>query len=108
MEEYLKSLEQRTTAEVAVVTVPDMDGYAGPEEYANDLFTAWKIGKKGQDNGVLILLAMKEKKVRIEVGYGLEGAITDGASRYDNPAGDGAVLPAGPLRRRATRQASRR
>jgi uncharacterized protein len=80
MEEYLRSLKERTTAEIAVVTVPDMDGYAGPEEYANDLFTAWKIGKKGQDNGVLVLLAMKEKKVRIEVGYGLEGAITDGAS----------------------------
>ncbi|MBI5191261.1 MAG: TPM domain-containing protein [Nitrospirae bacterium] len=80
LESYLAELEKKTTAEVAVVTVPDMDGFADVDEYANELFAAWKIGKKGQDNGVLVLLAMKEKKVRIEVGYGLEGAITDGTA----------------------------
>ncbi len=78
MEQYLRALNQRTGAQVAVVTVPNIKGYAGPEEYAVDLFSAWKIGRKGKDNGLLVLLAMKEKKVKIEVGYGLEGAITDG------------------------------
>ncbi|MBI5696489.1 MAG: TPM domain-containing protein [Nitrospirae bacterium] len=80
LEGYLAELEKRTSAEVAVVTVPDLDGFADVDEYAVDLFAAWKIGKKGQDNGVLILLAVKEKKLRIEVGYGLEGAITDGTA----------------------------
>ena len=78
MEQYLRALNQRTGAQIAVVTVPNIDGYTGPEEYAVDLFSAWKIGEKGKDNGLLVLLAMKEKKVKIEVGYGLEGAITDG------------------------------
>ena len=78
MEQYLRELNQRTGAQIAVVTVPNIEGYTGPEEYAVDLFSAWKIGQKGKDNGLLVLLAMKEKKVKIEVGYGLEGAITDG------------------------------
>ena len=78
MEQYLRALNQRTGAQVAVVTVKNIKGYTGPEEYAVDLFSAWKIGEKGKDNGLLVLLAMKEKKVKIEVGYGLEGAITDG------------------------------
>lgn len=80
LEDYLRQLEKQTTAQVAVVTVTDLDGYTGIEEYSNELFTAWGIGKKGQDNGVLIVLSMKEKKARIEVGYGLEGAITDGTA----------------------------
>jgi uncharacterized protein len=80
LESFLKGLEERTSAEVAVATVPDIDGFADVDEYGVKLFEKWKIGKKGQDNGVLILLAMKEHKVRIEVGYGLEGAITDGTA----------------------------
>ena len=80
MEAMLADLERRTTAEVAVVTVPDLGEFADVDEYAVNMFAAWKIGKKGEDNGVLVLLSMKERKVRIEVGYGLEGAITDGAA----------------------------
>ena len=78
LEAQLKALEDRTTAQIAVVTVPDLGDYADVEEYAVELFKAWGIGQKGQDNGVLVLLALKEHKIKIEVGYGLEGAITDG------------------------------
>ena len=67
----------KTTAEIAVVTVPSLDGMT-VEEYANKLFKAWGIGKKGKDNGVLVLVAPTERKVRIEVGYGLEPVLPDG------------------------------
>jgi uncharacterized protein len=73
----LRSLEQETTAEVAVVTVPSLDGMS-VEEYANRLFKEWGIGKKGVDNGVLVLVAPAERKIRIEVGYGLEPILPDG------------------------------
>ncbi|HEY3347140.1 MAG TPA: TPM domain-containing protein [Nitrospirota bacterium] len=80
LEGILKELDQRTGAEVAVVTIPDFGSYADINEYAVELFKAWGIGKKGQDNGVLIVVAPNQKKARIEVGYGLEGAITDGTA----------------------------
>jgi uncharacterized protein len=50
---------------------------ADPKTYAHELFNKWKVGKKGKDNGLLILLAMEERRVEIEVGYGLEGVIND-------------------------------
>jgi len=76
VEGLLRQIEDKTTAEVTVVTVKT----TGPltiEQYAVKLFEKWAIGKKEKDNGVLILLAAGDRKVRIEVGYGLEGAITD-------------------------------
>ncbi len=73
----LKELNRKTGAEVAVATLPDLGG-ADLNNYAVDLFAKWGLGKKGRDNGLLILLAMKERKLRIEVGYGLEGIIQDG------------------------------
>ncbi len=70
-------LEQKTGAEIAVVTIPTLgDNYI--EDYAVRLFEAWGIGKKGEDNGVLILNAVKERRIRIEIGYGIEGIIPDG------------------------------
>ena len=72
-----QELERKTGAEMAIVTVPDLGG-ENLETYAVDLFEQWGIGKKGKDNGVLILIAVKERKVRLEVGYGLEGIIPDG------------------------------
>ena len=72
-------LERKTSAEVAVVTIDTLAGIS-IEEYAVNLFEQWGIGKKGEDNGILLLVAMKERKVRIEVGYGLEGTITDGTA----------------------------
>jgi uncharacterized protein len=67
----------KTGAQIAVVTVPDIQGMA-VQDYATRLLEKWGIGKKGKDNGVLILLSMKERKVWIETGYGVEGILPDG------------------------------
>jgi uncharacterized protein len=64
-------------AQIAVVTVETLNG-ADAADYANDLETKWKIGRKGSDRGVLILLAISDHKRRIDVGYGLEGILPDG------------------------------
>ena len=69
-------LEQKTTAQIAVVTVLSTKPLV-IEQYAVELFEKWGIGQKGKDNGILILLALNDKKVRIETGYGLEGALPD-------------------------------
>lgn len=74
-----KHVEQNTTAEIAVVTVNSLEGM-DIETYANELFEQAGIGKRDVDNGLLILVAPNERKFRIEVGYGLEGAITDAAA----------------------------
>jgi uncharacterized protein len=66
-----------TGAEIAVVTVPSLDGVS-VEEYAVKLFEKWGIGEKDKDNGVLFLIAPNERRAKIEVGYGLEPIITDG------------------------------
>lgn len=73
----LAQVEAATTAEIAVATVPSLDGMS-VEDYANRLFRQWGIGQEGKDNGVLILVAPTDRKVRIEVGYGLEGVLPDG------------------------------
>ena len=77
LENFLGTLERDTTAEVVVVTVTSLDGMT-IEEYANRLFADWGIGTKTKDNGVLLLVAPADRKVRIEVGYGLEGSLPDG------------------------------
>lgn len=76
IESLCADLERRTTAEVAVVTIPST-GSVPIEDYAVELFNRWGIGKRGKDNGVLILVAVRDRKVRIEVGYGLEPVLTD-------------------------------
>lgn len=73
----IQELEEKTTAEIAVVTVNSISPY-GEIEYARLLFDNWKPGKKGKDNGVLVLLAVKERRWRIETGYGVEGILPDG------------------------------
>jgi uncharacterized protein len=70
-------LDRKTGAQLAVVTLPDLGGDE-IDPVAVDLYKAWGIGSKGKDEGVLILLAQKERRVRIEVGYGLEGILPDG------------------------------
>ena len=75
----IQQVRDKTTAEIAVATVPSLDG-TSVEDYANRLFKQWGIGKKGKDNGVLVLVAPTEHKIRIEVGYGLEGVLPDGLS----------------------------
>jgi uncharacterized protein len=73
----LRGLEDETSAEIAVVTVDSLDGMS-VEEYANRLFKEWGIGKQGVANGVLVLVAPGDRKMRVEVGYGLEPVLPDG------------------------------
>ena len=73
----LKAHEEKTTNQIAVLTVPTLEGVS-IEEYAVTVFNTWKLGQKGKDNGVLLIVAPKDRKLRIEVGYGLEGTMTDG------------------------------
>jgi len=78
--DYLaQELLQKTGASLVVATVPSLDGES-IEQAAVQLFAKWGIGKKGEDKGVLLLVAPKERKLRIEVGYGLEGILTDATS----------------------------
>ncbi len=75
-----EKLEAKSDIEMAVVTVENLDGLT-IEDFAEQLFNRWKIGKKTQDNGVLLLFALNDRKVRIEVGYGLESILTDAKSK---------------------------
>lgn len=72
----LLSFDQKTTDQIAVVTV-DTTGAETIEQYSIALADKWKVGQKGKDNGVIMLFAMKDRKMRIEVGRGLEGDLTD-------------------------------
>ncbi len=67
----------KANAQIALVTVHDLNG-DDAADYADQLETKWKMGKKGSDRGVLVLLAVADHKYRIEVGYGLEGILPDG------------------------------
>jgi uncharacterized protein len=75
----LKAHEDASTDQIAVLTVPTIAGEA-IEQYATLVFDAWKLGQKGKDNGVLVIVVPNDRKMRIEVGYGLEGTLTDVAS----------------------------
>lgn len=72
----LKAHEDATTDQIAVLTVPSLEG-STVEDFATRVFEAWKLGQKGKDNGVLLLIAPKDRRLRIEVGYGLEGKLPD-------------------------------
>lgn len=74
--EELASYERTTTNQLVVVTVRSLQGVP-VEQYGYQLGRAWGIGQKGKNNGIILLVAPKEHKVRIEVGYGLEGELTD-------------------------------
>jgi uncharacterized protein len=74
-----KALEEKSGIQLAVVTVASLQG-GDIESYANQLFRFWKLGEMQKNNGVLLLVAPVEHKVRIEVGYGLEGTLTDALS----------------------------
>jgi uncharacterized protein len=75
----LKAHEDASTDQIAVLTVPTIGGEA-IEQYATRVFDAWKLGQKGKDNGVLVIVVPNDRKMRIEVGYGLEDTLTDVAS----------------------------
>jgi len=76
----LASLESKSGIQLVVATVKSLDGDE-IEPYANALFRAWGLGEKQKNNGVLLLVAPNEHRVRIEVGYGLEGTLTDALSK---------------------------
>lgn len=77
----LAAHEARTGNQVALLTLPSLEGEP-LEEFSHRVATAWKLGQKGTDNGVLVLVVPGDRKVRIEVGYGLEGTLTDAKSAH--------------------------
>jgi len=79
LESKLKDLEATDSTQVAVLIIPSLEGES-LEDYSMRVADAWKIGQKGRDNGAILLIAMKERKIRIEVGYGLEPTLTDARS----------------------------
>src|SRR5262249_25300262 len=79
LEAKLKNLEDKSGIQVVVATVKSLEG-SDVETYANQLFRNWRLGEAKKNNGVLLLVAPNEHKVRIEVGYGLEGTLTDALS----------------------------
>lgn len=80
IEQELADLEAKSTDQIAVVTVPSLEGYA-VEDYAIGLARKWGIGQAGKDNGIVVLVAPNERKVRIEVGRRLEPMMTDTMSK---------------------------
>jgi len=73
---YLAEIGAQTAAQVAVVTLPSLEG-AEIDDFASRLFQKWGIGDKKKDNGIMVLVVLQDRKARIEVGYGLEGVIPD-------------------------------
>jgi uncharacterized protein len=80
LEPKLADLETKSGIQLVVATVTSLGGKE-IEPYANELFRTWKLGEKTKNNGVLLLVAPTERRVRIEVGYGLEGTLTDALSK---------------------------
>jgi uncharacterized protein len=89
IEKKSADLEAKTTDQLVIVTINSLEGYE-VADYINRLFRHWKLGQKDKNNGVLILIAKNERKIRIEVGYGLEGTLTDAVSKYII---QGAIVP---------------
>lgn len=77
--EMFKTHEEATSNQVVVLTVPTIQPDS-IEDYAVKVFESWKLGQKGKDNGVLVVVVPQDRKMRIEVGYGLEPILTDGAA----------------------------
>ncbi len=80
LEQKLAGLEARSGIQLVVATISSLEGQE-IEPYGNELFRTWKLGEKTKNNGVLLLVAPNERRVRIEVGYGLEGTLTDALSK---------------------------
>ena len=76
----LRALEAQTSHQLVIATVPSLNGHT-VEDYANRLFRAWGLGGKDRNDGVLLLVAPTERKLRIEVGYGLEGVLPDAIAK---------------------------
>jgi uncharacterized protein len=76
----LQAFEQKSSDQIVVATIPSLNGEV-LEDYANKLYRTWQLGQKQENNGVLLLVARDDHKLRIEVGYGLEGQLTDVMSK---------------------------
>ncbi len=76
LDSYLQTVNDQTGVQMAILTINSLGGES-LESYSMKVAETWKLGQKGKDNGALLVIAMKEHKVRIEVGYGLEGTLTD-------------------------------
>jgi len=74
---YLQELEQKTTVQLVILTINQLEGESIEDLSIRIAHDKWKLGQKGKDNGVLLLIALKDGKYRIEVGYGLEGVLPD-------------------------------
>jgi uncharacterized protein len=81
LENKLLEIERQTTNEIAVVIIDSLDGDS-IENVSQAIFDRWKIGKKGKDNGVLILISINDRTMRIQTGYGVEGVLTDLQTKY--------------------------
>ncbi|UCH92343.1 MAG: TPM domain-containing protein [Candidatus Aminicenantes bacterium] len=81
LENLLRDTEQKTSSQVALLTIPSLEGEV-LEEFSLKVTEEWELGQEEFDNGVLVLVAMGERKIRIEVGYGLEPILTDAKSNY--------------------------
>src|SRR5882757_4872604 len=77
LENYAARVQQQTGAEMALVTIRSLEGEP-IEDVANTIFRNWGVGKKGKDEGILLLLAVGDRRDRLEVGYGLEPLLPDG------------------------------
>ena len=80
LESQLAQLERDTGHQVAVLTIPTLDG-EDIEGFSIRVAENWKIGKKGFDNGVILVVAVKDRRLRLEVGYGLEGVLPDAIAK---------------------------
>ena len=80
LESRLAQFEQETGHQVAVLTIPTLDG-EDIEGFSIRVAENWKIGKKGFDNGVILVVAIKDRRIRLEVGYGLEGVLPDAIAK---------------------------
>src|SRR6185295_5892619 len=80
LESKLAELESKSGIQLVVATVNSLEGQ-DIEPYANELFRNWKLGEKEKNNGILLLVAPNDRRVRIEVGYGLEKTLTDALSK---------------------------
>jgi uncharacterized protein len=77
LDAYLKELEQKTTAQVVVLTILSLQGESLEDFSISTANDKWKLGQKGKDNGVLIVVSLQDKRYRFEIGYGLEGILPD-------------------------------
>ena len=78
---YFHAVERQSGAQIAVLTVPSLGG-AAIESYSIRVVETWRLGRAGEDDGVLILVSTEDRRIRIEVGFGLEGRLTDATSGF--------------------------